>query len=37
VEFVARLREERRFPGIEALAAQIKADIAKAREVLADQ
>jgi riboflavin kinase/FMN adenylyltransferase len=34
VEFVARLREERRFPNIEALAAQIHADIAKAREVL---
>jgi riboflavin kinase/FMN adenylyltransferase len=35
VEFVARLREERRFPSIEALAAQIRADIAAAREVLA--
>jgi len=35
VEFVARLREERRFPSIEALAAQIHADIAAAREALA--
>ncbi|MHB8068931.1 MAG: bifunctional riboflavin kinase/FAD synthetase [Desulfobaccales bacterium] len=35
VEFVARLREERRFPSIEALAAQIHADIKKARQVLA--
>jgi riboflavin kinase/FMN adenylyltransferase len=34
VEFVARLREERRFPNIEALAAQIHADIRAAREVL---
>ena len=36
VEFVARLREERRFPSIEALAAQIHADIAAAREALAE-
>jgi riboflavin kinase/FMN adenylyltransferase len=35
VEFVARLREERRFPSLEDLAAQIHADIAAAREVLA--
>jgi riboflavin kinase / FMN adenylyltransferase len=35
VEFVARLREERRFPSIEALAAQIRADIETARRVLA--
>jgi riboflavin kinase/FMN adenylyltransferase len=35
VDFVARLREERRFPSIEALAAQIHADIAAARQVLA--
>jgi riboflavin kinase/FMN adenylyltransferase len=35
VDFVARLREERRFPSIEALAAQIHADIAQARQVLA--
>ncbi|MBI4796020.1 MAG: hypothetical protein HY790_09345, partial [Deltaproteobacteria bacterium] len=35
VEFYARLREERRFPSIEDLAAQIHADIAAAREVLA--
>ena len=36
VDFVARLREERRFPSIEALAAQIQADIAAARGVLAE-
>jgi riboflavin kinase / FMN adenylyltransferase len=34
VAFVARLREERRFPSIEALAAQIRADIETARRVL---
>ncbi len=34
VEFIARLREERRFPSIEALAAQIRADIEAARQVL---
>ncbi|MDD2904261.1 MAG: bifunctional riboflavin kinase/FAD synthetase [Syntrophales bacterium] len=37
VEFVARLREERRFPSLEALAAQIHADIAAARKVLAGE
>lgn len=37
VEFVARLREERRFPSIEALAAQIHADIAAARQALMDR
>jgi riboflavin kinase / FMN adenylyltransferase len=36
VDFVARLREERRFPSIEALAGQIHADIAAARQVLAE-
>jgi riboflavin kinase/FMN adenylyltransferase len=36
VEFLARLREERRFPSIEALAAQIHADIAAARQVLTE-
>jgi len=35
VEFVHRLREEQRFPSIEALAAQIRADMAAARQVLA--
>ncbi|MFP3868196.1 MAG: bifunctional riboflavin kinase/FAD synthetase [Desulfobacteraceae bacterium] len=35
VEFVARLREEQRFPGIPELVAQIKADIHKARQILA--
>ena len=34
VEFVSRLREERRFSSIEALAAQIHADIDQARQVL---
>jgi riboflavin kinase/FMN adenylyltransferase len=34
VDFVSRLREERRFPSLEALAAQIRADIATARERL---
>lgn len=35
LEFVARLREERRFEGIEALKAQIGADAARARALLA--
>lgn len=35
VDFVGRLREERRFPSVEALAAQIHADIATARKILA--
>jgi riboflavin kinase/FMN adenylyltransferase len=35
VDFVARLREERRFPSLEALAAQIQSDISVAREKLA--
>lgn len=34
VDFVARLREERRFPSIGDLAAQIRADIAEGRRVL---
>lgn len=34
VELVARLREERRFPGLDALVAQIGADVAAAREIL---
>lgn len=34
VELVARVREERKFAGIEALVAQIHADIAAARELL---
>lgn len=36
VDFIARLREERRFTSIEALSAQIQADIAVARKVLAE-
>jgi riboflavin kinase/FMN adenylyltransferase len=35
VQFVSRLREEQRFPSIEALAAQIHTDIAAARQALA--
>jgi riboflavin kinase/FMN adenylyltransferase len=35
VQFVARLREEQRFPSIEALGAQIRADIVAARLALA--
>jgi riboflavin kinase/FMN adenylyltransferase len=34
VEFVHRLREERRFPGIEALKAQITQDVMQARKLL---
>jgi riboflavin kinase / FMN adenylyltransferase len=34
VEFVHRLREERRFPGVEALKAQIANDVAHARRLL---
>ncbi len=34
VEFAARLRDERRFPSIDELAAQIRADMAEAREAL---
>ncbi len=37
VDFSARLREERRFPSIEALAKQIHEDIAVARKVLAEE
>jgi riboflavin kinase/FMN adenylyltransferase len=36
VDFLARLREERRFPTLEALAAQIHVDIAAARQVLTE-
>jgi riboflavin kinase/FMN adenylyltransferase len=36
VAFVERLREERKFPGVEALVAQIRADILRAREVLGE-
>jgi riboflavin kinase/FMN adenylyltransferase len=34
VELVERIREERRFPGIDALVAQIRADAARAAELL---
>lgn len=34
VEFVARLREERRFPDVAALVAQIEQDVAAARQIL---
>jgi riboflavin kinase/FMN adenylyltransferase len=36
-EFVARLREERRFSGVDALRAQIHADAERARTLLTDQ
>lgn len=35
LEFVARLRDEMKFPSVEALLAQIQADIARVREILA--
>lgn len=35
IEFIARLRGEQRFPGIEALKAQIEADSQQARHILA--
>jgi riboflavin kinase/FMN adenylyltransferase len=35
LSFLARLRDERRFPSLEALRAQIAADVARARDVLA--
>jgi riboflavin kinase / FMN adenylyltransferase len=35
VAFLARLRDERRFPSVDALRAQIAADVARARDVLA--
>lgn len=34
VEFIHRLREERRFPGVEALKSQISADVVQARRLL---
>jgi riboflavin kinase / FMN adenylyltransferase len=34
LEFIARLRPEMKFPGIEALVAQIRRDIAEARQIL---
>jgi riboflavin kinase / FMN adenylyltransferase len=34
VEFVARLRPEQRFPGVEALVAQISEDIRRSRDIL---
>ena len=37
VGFVGHLRGERKFPGVEALVAQIRADIAAARELLASR
>lgn len=37
VEFVQRLREEKRFPSIDELAAQIRADIDEGRKVLAKE
>ncbi len=37
VEFVGRLREERRFEGPEALLAQVRGDVAEARRILSAQ
>ena len=37
VEFVQRLREEKRFPSIDELAAQIRADMDEGRKVLAKE
>jgi riboflavin kinase/FMN adenylyltransferase len=37
LEFVARLRAEMKFPGIEALVAQIRRDIAEARQILVNR
>ncbi|MEP7359243.1 MAG: riboflavin kinase [Anaerolineales bacterium] len=34
LEFIARLRPEQKFPGVEALLAQIQRDIATARQIL---
>lgn len=34
VELVVRIREERRFPSVDALTAQIRVDVARARELL---
>jgi riboflavin kinase/FMN adenylyltransferase len=34
VQFLARLRDERRFPSVDALRAQIALDVASARRVL---
>jgi riboflavin kinase/FMN adenylyltransferase len=35
LEFIARLRPEMKFPGVEALLTQIRSDIAQARQILA--
>jgi len=35
LDFIAHIREERKFPGVDALKAQVAADIAAAREALA--
>jgi riboflavin kinase/FMN adenylyltransferase len=35
LEFIERLREEQRFPDVEALKAQIRQDVARARQILA--
>ena len=34
IEFIAHLRNERRFPGIEALKAQISSDVQEAHQLL---
>jgi FAD synthase len=35
VEFVQKLRDEERYPDLDALSAQIRADVAQARELFA--
>jgi len=37
LEFIARLRPEMKFPGVEALVAQIRRDISEARQILANR
>ena len=37
LEFIARLRPEMKFPGVEALVAQIQRDISEARQILANR
>jgi len=36
VEFLHKLRDEARFPGLDALTAQIRADVAQARDYFAE-
>jgi FAD synthase len=34
LEFIARLRDEQRFPNVDSLVVQIRSDIERAREIL---